>query len=324
MRYRLLIVLFALGVAGLLLTSAQPGLGQPEGKKAKKDKKDKGDAAQWAQREFQKRDKNEDGFLDADEVPGKLRDEFERYDTNRDGKIDLHELRNHLQARAEEKLAKGREKWGPLASGKGEAFEQWASGEFEKRDDDGDGFLSGKEPPGSLRDEFERWDTNRDGKIDPREFRAHLQARVQEKLQKAEQKAGQRLGTPPTPRVVTEDAEDAPVVIYRAGKLPPGLPAWFAELDRNRDGQVSLLEWQRGGKPFREFRRMDRNDDGLLTIEELQRFLALANGPPTEPSEDSIVLVPPEGPAAKMTASTRPVDQRQEKKDKGKKGKNWR
>ena len=117
---------------------------------------------------------------------------------------------------------------------------------------------------------------------------------------------------------MVEEAEGPAVMVYRAGKLPPGLPAWFAELDRNRDGQVSLLEWQRGGKPFPEFRRMDRNDDGLLTVEELQRFLALAKGPPAASADDHIVLNPPEG-AAKATTSTRPAEQPPEKgKGKGK------
>jgi Ca2+-binding EF-hand superfamily protein len=51
------------------------------------------------------------------------------------------------------------------------------------------------------------------------------------------------------------------------------LPSWFKELDRNRDGQISIFEWRQGGKKLEEFREYDRNGDGFITREEV--FLAL-------------------------------------------------
>jgi hypothetical protein len=53
----------------------------------------------------------------------------------------------------------------------------------------------------------------------------------------------------------------------------PELPAWFTQCDSNRDGQVSLYEWRKAGRPLDEFRRMDRNNDGLLTPEEVFWYL---------------------------------------------------
>jgi hypothetical protein len=67
-------------------------------------------------------------------------------------------------------------------------------------------------------------------------------------------------------------AEDQRPIVYRAGKLPKGLPAWFAQLDTDRDGQVGLYEWKAAGKPISAFLAMDANGDGFLTVEEVLRF----------------------------------------------------
>lgn len=63
-------------------------------------------------------------------------------------------------------------------------------------------------------------------------------------------------------------------MIARVGRLPEGLPDWFAKYDRDADGQVGLYEWVKAGKPVEEFVAMDRNGDGLLEAAELLRFLA--------------------------------------------------
>jgi Ca2+-binding EF-hand superfamily protein len=63
-----------------------------------------------------------------------------------------------------------------------------------------------------------------------------------------------------------------------------GLPPWFKELDTDKDGQVSLLEWRRAGKSEDEFRKLDLNEDGFITAGELLRggnigaHLKLENG----------------------------------------------
>jgi hypothetical protein len=75
--------------------------------------------------------------------------------------------------------------------------------------------------------------------------------------------------------VPTADAEEAKrPVVYRYGRLPKGLPDWFAQLDSDRDGQIGLFEWNRGHFPIELFQRLDLNDDGFITPEELLRHLA--------------------------------------------------
>jgi hypothetical protein len=68
--------------------------------------------------------------------------------------------------------------------------------------------------------------------------------------------------------------EEARPSVFRAGKLPPGLPDWFRQLDKDGDGQIGLYEWRAGGRSLEEFARIDRNDDGFLTPEEVLYYLA--------------------------------------------------
>jgi hypothetical protein len=61
-------------------------------------------------------------------------------------------------------------------------------------------------------------------------------------------------------------------IVYRPGNLPRDLPPWFAQLDRDEDGQVGLYEWLETGRSADDFLKMDANADGLLTPEEVLRF----------------------------------------------------
>ncbi|HYV40050.1 MAG TPA: hypothetical protein VE988_30470 [Gemmataceae bacterium] len=79
------------------------------------------------------------------------------------------------------------------------------------------------------------------------------------------------------PGLDLEELNKRPVV-YRVGKLPNNLPAWFVQLDTDKDGQVGLYEWRHSNKSVEEFQLMDRNGDGLLTAEEVLFYVAnLAN-----------------------------------------------
>ena len=61
-------------------------------------------------------------------------------------------------------------------------------------------------------------------------------------------------------------------MVYRAGKLPKELPAWFAQPDEDKDGQVGLYEWKKAGRSIPEFEAMDLNGDGFITVEEALRY----------------------------------------------------
>ena len=57
------------------------------------------------------------------------------------------------------------------------------------------------------------------------------------------------------------------------GTIPKGVPAWFAELDTNKDGQVSLYEWRKAGRKTDDFLKYDLDGDGFITASEILRYL---------------------------------------------------
>ncbi len=282
-------------VAGLLGTAplalAQPSRGEnPE------------DAAR---RGFERRDRNADGLLDGEEVPGDMRRNLTRWDSNGDGKINLIEYKRYLYMEARERFERDTWQLAQMASGKGEEFERVAANEFRDHDRDRNGLLDRREIPGRLRDDLARWDTNRDGNIDLNELKHYLRERAQGRLA-VEQRRLKELDGWAVPVVVLDAVEDGPrVTVYRADHLPKEMPAWFAELDANRDAQVSLAEWLRAGWAASAFTMMDRNDDGLLTVEEVLRHEHLKVGPPA-PGEGEILLVPSAPPQPDRSARSVP------------------
>jgi Ca2+-binding EF-hand superfamily protein len=174
------------------------------------------------------------------------------------------------------------------------AWEFMAELEFKRKDSNSDGYLDVGEMPGKLREEIALWDRNRDERIDRTEFKAHFESQLRQKawkdpqkwgdLTKLEQEIGKRMAKAVEPAesmpkpasgamaILLDDRRPSP---WRAGKLPAGLPAWFDELDKNRDGQVAMYEWRAAERPLKEFLAMDLNDDGLLTPEEFLRASAM-------------------------------------------------
>jgi Ca2+-binding EF-hand superfamily protein len=147
---------------------------------------------------------------------------------------------------------------------------------FRKLDLNGDGLLSSDEMPDSLRSERARWDANRDGFIDVDEYWAYYQGRLRslsEQVASGQIELSLGRGGPAGTRVPTVEVKPRPTV-YRAGKLPPGLPGWFSQLDTDGDGQIGLYEWKKSGRPLEEFFSMDRNGDGFLTVDEVMRYQA--------------------------------------------------
>jgi hypothetical protein len=85
--------------------------------------------------------------------------------------------------------------------------------------------------------------------------------------------AGKTLAGPQSAGVVDLGGLDERPVVYSGAKLPPGLPAWFAQLDTDKDGQIGLYEWLAAKKPLAEFQAMDRNGDGFLTPDEVFYYI---------------------------------------------------
>jgi Ca2+-binding EF-hand superfamily protein len=124
-----------------------------------------------------------------------------------------------------------------------------------------------------LRNEVQRWDANQDGRIDLDELRAVLEAYTRERL------TGPVPPQPPSgdaqstqPQVEGNPNLPDPNAVYRPGRLPPGLPDWFARLDVDNDAQIALHEWK--GMDLELFVTIDRNGDGILTVGEILRWQA--------------------------------------------------
>lgn len=88
-------------------------------------------------------------------------------------------------------------------------------------------------------------------------------------------------------------------------RLPEGIPQWFREGDRNRDGQIAMSEYsgQWNEKTLSEYYVYDKNRDGLLTVEEVMAakqtgFVRGVSAPPRNSSADS---GKPTGDSAKPT-----------------------
>ncbi len=186
----------------------------------------------------------------------------------------------------------GRAGTGAPASSDAARIDRRAEASFRRQDVNGDGLLNYDEMPPALRSERDKWDANHDGFIDLNEYKAYYRAFMEQR--QADRRAGQpgRAGWPIV-IVPPPEEEDKRPLVYRAGKLPRELPAWFAQDDRDGDGQIGLYEWLAAKQPLAQFEAMDRNKDGFLTAEEVLRYekdhprqavQGPANGGPSSPS----------------------------------------
>jgi Ca2+-binding EF-hand superfamily protein len=156
---------------------------------------------------------------------------------------------------------------------------QW----FAQLDRNGDGQLQEDEMPQDLKASLAQWDTNKDGVISVDEFLGY--ARDRQMRQGAGRGNQGGFGEWGDEEPYEEDKRQ---LVYRAGNLPKELPPWFGQLDRDRDGQVSLFEWKAGGRTVDEFLKYDTNGDGFLTIDEVLRIES--RNRPAGMGQDSLAL----------------------------------
>lgn len=179
-------------------------------------------------------------------------------------------------------------------------FIEWR---FKTYDKDGDGLLSHDEISANenlapLLNDKSKFDKNSDGFISLEEYTAYVEALIEAKQKDREQARSESgssssgetskpsEGGSSEKTVITEFDKPKPAeeekraTVQRAGKLPPGLPDWFATIDGkgDNDGQIGLYEWRAySGKPLDEFFAMDLNNDGFITPSEYFRFKGLAD-----------------------------------------------
>ena len=127
-----------------------------------------------------------------------------------------------------------------------------SAGDFIKaHDKDGDGLLTKEELPPRLADSFERYDLNKDGKLDKKEVEAMLAV-----LRKQFVKPAIPPGRPGVEQIVKQ---------------------WLDEFDKDKDGRISKDEAR--GPMAQNFAKLDVNQDGFLDRKELataaERFLAM-------------------------------------------------
>jgi len=165
-------------------------------------------------------DRNNDGFLQRNEVPGYLRDRFDQLDTNKDGKLSRDELAKgiaYLQPprrpsdfivvliemsdceddcggeiqrvydilRKVDKNRNGKIEPEELSAARREWIDTRVNNIIKDLDRNGDGKISKDEARGQLRRDFDDLDTNKDGFVD----RGELLQAAQEKPQSLQEKA---------------------------------------------------------------------------------------------------------------------------------------
>lgn len=159
---------------------------------------------------------------------------------------------------------------------------------FKEMDKNKDGFVTMDEASDRMKPTFTQMDANGDGKVDVNEYKAYTSQRFAN---------GGGMGAPggpgggmmvpqqefnPTPsgggrsRDRAEEEDTTRVSVSRFGKLPKEVPAFFTEMDDDRDGMIGLYEWRRHGRKTAEFVEMDLNADGYLTADEWLRFNRIA------------------------------------------------
>ena len=178
-------------------------------------------------------DKNNDGFLQKEELPPFLAKNFEKFDRNGDGKLSREEVAQMLQE-ARQFLAKQQ----PNLGGDVDTI---VANLLKQFDTDNDGKISKKEAKGKLLEDFDKIDQNKDGYLDRTELRALAEVMLQKKGGAGGVPFGGAVGNQPDFDALDKNADGR--LTKEELKGTPWL-AHFAEIDTNGDGQIDRREWE--------------------------------------------------------------------------------
>lgn len=182
---------------------------------------------------------------------------FAKVDANKDGKITKAEIDTYRLAQFK---AADKNNDGYLEGEEIRIFV--ANRRFSMLDKNGDGKISAEEFGARRADRFKELDKNKDGFLSPEELQAARQARMQRLRQPGERargdaRGGERRG------------------MRRHHRRGGGM--WIMRLDLNKDGRISLAEYNLAGD--RMFLAFDLNSDGAITKIEMRQRMAMGFGP---------------------------------------------
>jgi collagen type III alpha len=254
---------------------------------------------------FERFDKNNDGFLDKDEAPERIKERFDQLDENKDGKLSRDEVRKMLERMAANRPG-AQPASGPAPSSVPEPL-------FRALDTDGDGRLSKDELLAAVK-LLEKLDRNRDGFVDRTELSLPGGApapetgrRIVELFERLDLDKNGKLSRDEAKGPLAEiferadqnkdgaiDKDEFRRVADRLmppGGTPPGqgdvarrIVEMFQRLDANNDGKISKDEAK--GPLLEGFERFDANGDGFIDKDEARRALerlAQTAPPPDRP-----------------------------------------
>ena len=293
-----------------------------------------------AERTIKRYDRNRNGILEQDEIRnGKwLYGNPMNQDRNGDGKLTKSELAVRYSIRRDTQKDQAREKsyrdsqnpqanqsqpqgrppqGAPPSRGSsrfggggdsGDRMKQFADGIFQRYDTNKSGVFE-KDEWKNFRTDPTPWDFNKDGKI----TRDELIKGMSERFGGGRSSGGEQGGRD---RSAWNGGDKGPAgggsgespKSYRFKtaheRLPEGIPQWYRDGDRNKDGQIAMSEssGQWSAKTLAEYYVYDKNRDGLVTVEEVMAatktgFVRGVSEPPVAASADQPSQYAKPGPA---------------------------
>ena len=223
-----------------------------------------------ADRRLRDVDRNRDGFIDREEAR-RVRwsdDPFE-YDLDRDNRLSRTELAHRYAVRRMREAAARSDQRPSTDASSGRRSSSGDARDDREQRDEGSSRRSGEVQPTRdswhLADELmRRHDRDRDGYLDASERRSMGLNSLAADTNRDYRISRRELA------VWLADQQ-----LERSRILPPELPAWFFELDRDGDGQVSMAEFAKDeewtDERLSEFMAYDANNDGFIEPAEVLR-----------------------------------------------------